>query len=54
MRAVVLGGGDVGMEEGTTQDIGIQGKTKNALTIYLQKSKRHGQGRTIGRRVGWV
>jgi len=40
MRDVVLGGvpGDVGMEEGTTQDIGIQGKTKNAWTIYLQKT----------------
>ena len=35
MRDVVLGGGDEG---GTTQDIGIQGKTKNAWTIYLQKT----------------
>lgn len=34
MRDVVLGG-DVGFEEGT---IGIQGKTKNAWTVYLQKT----------------
>ena len=37
MRDVVLG--EAGMDEGgTTQDIGIQGKTKNAWTIYLQKT----------------
>ena len=35
MRDVVLGGGDEG---GSTQDIGIRGKTKNAWTIYLQKT----------------